>query len=155
MGKTLCRAAGCIARNVTGVIRTLNFRQGDFTILDTKTPADKVTYVCRNLHTNMWSISSCKTGKLIEHRTTVYLSDPEFRVGEKGRQRVLSTHTKNVHAGAVGKLFDDDCLIQQYSTLPTVPIYYDPVKNRRFLDSDNNPIDSAAFAEMDVSFLGE
>ena len=129
MGKTLCRAAGCIARNVTGVIRTLKFRRGDLTILDAKTPADKVTYVYRNLHTNIWSISSCKTGKVIEHRTTVYLSDPEFRVGEKGRQRVLSTHTKNVLAGAAGELIDDDCLIQKYLTWAPIPIYYDPVKN--------------------------
>ena len=138
------------------MIRTLNLRQGDFTILDAKTPADKVTYVYRNLHTNMWSISSRKTGKVIEHRTTVYISEPEFRVGEKGKQLVLSTHTKNVLAGAAGELIDDDdCLIQEYLTWAPIPIYYDPVNNRKFLDSDNNPIDSAAFAKMDASFLGD
>ena len=115
---------------------------------------DKSVYVYRNLHTNTWSIRSRKTGRILEHRTTVYLSDPEFRVGEKGRQRVVSTHTKNVHAGVAGELIDDDdCLIEEYSTLPTVAIYYDPVKNSKFVDSDNNPIDSAAFAKMDIAFV--
>ena len=115
---------------------------------------DKSVYVYRNLHTNTWSIRSRKTGRVLEHRTTVYLSDPEFRVGEKSRQRVLTSHTKNVHAGVAGELIDDDdCLIQEYSTLASIPIYYDPVKNSKFVDDDNNPVDSAAFAKMDISFV--
>lgn len=43
-------------------------------------------------------------GRVIAHAEKVYLSDVEFKVNEAGRQRVLKTGHKNVHAGVVGEL---------------------------------------------------
>lgn len=57
-----------------------------------------------NLHRKLWSIKSLKTGLVIGHAKTVILSDVKPRVSEAGRQKVLETKQKNVHAGIVGTL---------------------------------------------------
>jgi hypothetical protein len=112
---------------------------------------DKSVYVYRNLHTNSWSIRSRKTGKVVERKTVVYLVNPEFRVGEKGRKRVIATNVKNVHAGVAGELIDDDdSIIREFSEIDPIAVYYDPIKNSKFLDKNDNPVDGAAFAKMDI-----
>ncbi len=62
-------------------------------------------FVYRNLHQDCWSVKAT-TGsrRVVAHADRVDLSDVEFRVNEKGRQRVLRDQAKNVHAGVVGTL---------------------------------------------------
>lgn len=68
-------------------------------------------FVYKNLNKNMWSIraeAGPAKGKVIGHAHYVRLYDCKFRVSEAGRQRVLRTKQKNVHAGVVGILAEED-----------------------------------------------
>jgi len=59
-------------------------------------------FVYFNVRKKCWSIRH--KGKVIAHAASVALDAIEFKVSEKGRQRVLKTGVKNVHAGVVGLL---------------------------------------------------
>lgn len=62
--------------------------------------AGKPVEVYRNLHKNCYSV---KQGGLVRaHMDVVRLRDCTFKVNQKGRQRVLDTGCKNVHARVVG-----------------------------------------------------
>lgn len=60
--------------------------------------------VYRNLRTNQWSIRDVRTRKVFIHKTSLLLSDCSFHVNESGRQRVLRTKQKNVHAFVRGTI---------------------------------------------------
>ncbi len=51
--------------------------------------------VYKNLHNNLFSV---KTKNVIGHTDYLILTNCEFRVQEKGRQRVIKEQRKNVHA---------------------------------------------------------
>ncbi len=63
--------------------------------------------VYRNLNKDMYSVQ-CREGKLygkvIAHCDAIDLIDPQFIVRETGRQKVIETRKKNVHAFVVGQL---------------------------------------------------
>lgn len=64
-----------------------------------------------NLHKNCYSIVSLEKenyGRVIKHSNCVPLFDAQFKVSEKGRQRVLREQKKNVHAYVVGTWVDED-----------------------------------------------
>ena len=72
-------------------------------------------FVYWNLHKNLWSIKSLEgenKGKVVFRLPYVYLTNVTQKVSEKGRQRVLKTKQKNVHAGIIrdfkGSLFFGD-----------------------------------------------
>ena len=60
------------------------------------------TFVYRNLRTGNFSIRNSRTGLVYGHKHTVFLAEAEFKVGAKGRERVLREGRKNVHAGVLG-----------------------------------------------------
>jgi len=60
--------------------------------------------VYKNLHKNTWSIRDRQTGKVVEHSDVVHLVDAKFVVQPAGRQRVLRTRQKNIHAFVRGTL---------------------------------------------------
>lgn len=60
----------------------------------------KKVFVFFNLHNNLWSIRH--NGKTIGHTDKIVLDQPEFKVSEAGRQRVIRDKKKNVHAGVSG-----------------------------------------------------
>jgi hypothetical protein len=71
-------------------------------------------FVYFNLHKKCWSVKAlegpCK-GRVVRHARLVYLTNVTPKVSEAGRQRVIRTGRKNVHAGIVGTLqfaADDD-----------------------------------------------
>ena len=71
-----------------------------------KTSGVKV-FVYRNLNNGVWSVKAMNgsnRGRVIMHSTHVLIGNPEFKVSEAGRQRVLREGRKNVHAGVVGDL---------------------------------------------------
>jgi hypothetical protein len=64
-------------------------------------------FVYRNLHKPgyVYSIRALEgpyKGRVIAYGSKIVITNVQFRVGEKGRQRVLATGVKNVHAGIVG-----------------------------------------------------
>lgn len=52
----------------------------------------------------VWSVMDDESGLVLGHATHVGLADATFRVSEAGRQRVLRTGRKAVHAVVVGTL---------------------------------------------------
>ena len=57
-----------------------------------------------NLHKNVWSVQSCKTNLVIDHKSHMTLKDAKFVVLKGGQKRVREEGKKNVHAFAVGYL---------------------------------------------------
>lgn len=60
--------------------------------------------IYRNLHKDCWSVQAYVTGKgwrLWAHTHRILCGDVTFKVNESGRQRVLATGKKNVHAFVV------------------------------------------------------
>ncbi len=91
-----------------------------------------------------FSIKDIKTGKVIGHDTKIMLKDAMFKVLQSGRQRVINTGRKNVHAGAVGFLTHETSV-----ELPT-SITYNPYKYSSFvLKNTEEPIHKAKL----VSFI--
>lgn len=74
-----------------------------------KAVVDRPVKVYRNLNKargDVW-YSVVQGGRVIAHTQEIALIDCRFRVRESGRQRVLTTGTKNVHAFVEGYLTDD------------------------------------------------
>ena len=64
-------------------------------------------FIYWNLHKQCWSIRAQEgedRGRVIGHAHAFQVTDPMFKVSEAGRQRVLATKRKLVHAGIVGEL---------------------------------------------------
>ncbi len=64
-------------------------------------------FVYRNLHTSKWSIKALEgehKGLVIGHAVDILLSNVTPKVSKSGRERVLRTRKKYVHAGLVGTL---------------------------------------------------
>lgn len=72
-----------------------------------------------NLHKKCWSIKALEgefKGRVIAHAKRVILKDCTFKVSEAGRQRVLRTKRKNVHAGVVGTMYSAECFVAHDAT---------------------------------------
>lgn len=61
-------------------------------------------FVYYNLHKHVFSLKNNKTKKVEGRSRAVLMKDCVFKVSEKGRQRVLKTQQKNVHAGVLGEV---------------------------------------------------
>ena len=114
---------------------------------------DKPVQVYKNLHKNQWSI---KQGSLvIAHADNLIMRQCKFKVNETGRQKVLKTQSKNVHAVIEGFICDkipddtyssdDDCHYYRC-------VSYNPYKFSFFYDkNDYSPIYMAGWVDMDVN----
>ena len=91
-----------------------------------------------NLHKKCYSIVSLEKknyGRVIKHSNCVPLFDAQFKVSEKGRQRVLHEKQKNVHAYVVGTWLghlNDEITI---SGTPIKSATYNPYKYSSFVDA--------------------
>ena len=86
-----------------------------------------------NLHKKCYSIVSLEKenyGRVIKHENCVPLFDAQFKVSEKGRQRVLSEQKKNVHAYVVGT-WVSEFVPRGAGRLAT----YNPYKYNSFVDA--------------------
>ena len=94
-------------------------------------------FVHRNLNKPpYWTIKARNgedAGLVIGYDKTICLKNVIFSVGEKSRQRVLTSGQKNVHAGVVGTI-DNNC---STNIDGWIPVTYDPYKNRTFVRLDN------------------
>ena len=100
-----------------------------------------------NLHKRVFSIRSCKTGRVIHHAKDVHIVNPKFVVRKGGRQRVLRERKKNVHAFVRGNLttFKDNP-----SRLADT-IGYNPYKYDSFVNvTDEEPVYKAFRAWLNV-----
>lgn len=66
-------------------------------------------FIYRNLHKpgytySIKALEGPNKGRIIAYGSQLCILDPVFKVSKKGRQRVLATKRKNVHAGIVGKV---------------------------------------------------
>ena len=81
-----------------------------------------------NLHKHCFSVQH--KGLVIAHKDIVCLENAVFKVSEKGRQRVLATKRKNVHAFVVGDWIPD-------CEVAGVGVTYNPYKYSTFVRIDD------------------
>ena len=104
-----------------------------------------------NLHKKTFSIR-CK-GRVIAHRDRVTIKNPEYIVGEKGRQRVLNERSKNVHAFVRGTLMDNASLEHWIDSFDMMNIAfkvkYNPYVHDTFVTAfDGEPIHKSEWAVL-------
>lgn len=83
-------------------------------------------FVYYNIRKRCWSVVDRSTGRVAMHADTVAVRDATFVVREAGRQRVLSSGRKNVHAGVRGVLTD-------VSHTPEWAVSYNPYRGPDFV----------------------
>ena len=96
---------------------------------DLSTLVGREVFVYRNLHKKCLSVRDVKTRLVVAHVDSINLDTPVFLVNERGRQLVLATKNKNVHAGVRG------CLVSFDTTIPagSTPVTYNPYKYSTFV----------------------
>lgn len=113
---------------------------------------DKPVQVYKNLHKDCWSVR--QDGLVKCHTDYITLKSVSFKVGQKGRERVLREKSKNVHAVVEGYLaspFD----INQWEKENSRPfswstVSYNPYRWNSFVDRDNGdkPVNGAMYCDM-------
>ena len=100
-----------------------------------------------NLHKRVFSIRSCRTGRVIDHAKHVHIVNPKFVVREGGRQRVLRERKKNVHAFVRGNL----TAFKDSPSHLADTIGYNPYKYDSFVNvTDEAPVYKAFRAWLNV-----
>ncbi|WP_066415308.1 hypothetical protein [Sutcliffiella cohnii] len=89
--------------------------------------------IYRNLHHGGYSIRCSRTKVVLARCDSVRIKDCEFRVSETGRQKVLATRRKSVHAYIKGIFIAADESPEQHSDMSRV-IYYNPYETEHFMD---------------------
>ncbi len=100
-------------------------------------------FVYFNLRRKLFSVRSVDTGLVIAHVTDIKLRDVKFKVSEAGRQRVLKSGVKNVHAGVQG-IVDCDVQFSAYDRL----VRYNPFKFATFVDGRGRAVYQARVVHM-------
>lgn len=97
--------------------------------------------IYRNLNKHCWSVQGRQSGgwRVIDHRKALIVADVTFKVSEAGRQRVLSTGRKNVHA----YICTTEILATEVVLETWTPFTYDPRKHSTFVTLDGRPISKA------------
>jgi len=99
-------------------------------------------YLYRNLHTGGFSVKH--RGRVVGRGGTVVMQYAKFQVSERGRQRAVTSHQRNVHAFAVADNYT--CFGEDW-----LPGYLDdnPIFNEKFKEVTYNPFrdDSFVYAE--------
>lgn len=90
-----------------------------------------------NLHKKCYSVKDMKTGLVVAHTSQVVLTGTQYKVSQKGRERVLREKRKNVHAYVIGTF---DGVMTGYKTEEDIASqylregYYNPYKTETFID---------------------
>ncbi len=82
-----------------------------------------------NLHKHVFSVRALEgpdKGRVILHASNVLLKDVSFVVQKAGREKVLRTGQKNVHAFVRGTLVMHDNELEVQSFNEGEPVYYNP-----------------------------
>ncbi|AMQ66828.1 hypothetical protein SEA_SHAM4_88 [Mycobacterium phage Sham4] len=106
-------------------------------------------FVYYNLHRHLWSVKALEgpdKGRVIGWHPVVVLRGVEGKVSEAGRQRVIRTRKKSVHAGLVGEwITDGSAMIRGTARKVT----YNPYLYETFVYED----DKTPFQGADVAVL--
>lgn len=107
-------------------------------------------YIYRNLHGRCFSIKH--KGRIIEYTTNIIAINPEFKVSEKGRQRVIKESRKNVHAYVVCSNFlvPSSFAYQLYGVLEEGEVTYNPYTDTSFM-TNGKPIFKANYAQLTIT----
>jgi hypothetical protein len=95
-------------------------------------------FIYWNLHKNVWSVKALdgpKKGKVVAHAKTLLIENAEFKVSERGRQRVIKERSKNVHAGVVGTVVAMDAIFDVSHS--DTQVSYNPYKSDTFYTVPN------------------
>jgi len=110
-------------------------------------------FVYFNLHRKLWSVKALEgsnKGRVIAHSQYVVLTDVKAKVSEAGRQRVINSKQKNVHAGIVGELFTTD-IPMFFSTDTIENITYNPYKYNTFVyKNSEEPFEGSEYAYLNA-----
>ena len=88
--------------------------------------------VYRNLHKQIFSVICRKTGRVIAHRTEVSLKNVKFHVRQGGRNKVVQTKSKNVHAFVYGNIS-----LEPLGEGELIEITYNPYRMGSFFRKDS------------------
>jgi hypothetical protein len=103
----------------------------------------KSVMVYRNLHNGKFSVLDRKTYRLLCHASSICLSSVEFKVREGGRQRVIKTKSKNVHAFVCGVVTESVCADESFED-----VSYNPYRAGSFFLKKNNRNINKCFLAM-------
>ena len=102
----------------------------------------QVVEVYRNLNNGLLSIRDYKTKHVLAHCETVELQGVQFKISQKGRERVLREKRKNVHAFAIGRYMGNPQAFSGQRQLT-----YNPYKYTSFVNKESlRPVQSADYA---------
>ena len=87
--------------------------------------------IYRNLH-KPGKFSIRLKGKVIDHAESIIVHNCSFRVGEKGRLKVIQERRKNVHAWVVGEFYERG----SYDLTQLEELYFDPYFTQHFMSLD-------------------
>jgi hypothetical protein len=90
-------------------------------------------WVYFNVRTGDYSVR--KQGRVVLHTENIALRDCEFRVWESGRQKVLKTGAKNVHAFVVGTIDESG---RAPSCSRQTAVRYNPFETETFVEAGTN-----------------
>ena len=100
----------------------------------------------RNLNKKCFSVVDRKTGRVFRHQFHVVLKDARFRVSECGRQRVLRTGHKNVHAYVYGTLLETNFC---FPDIQPREARYNPKTTDKFIDTETKlPLKQASMVML-------
>jgi hypothetical protein len=140
-------------RDFTFVSGDLRVRYYNDALKASNIDLDKPVQVYRNLHNGMWSV---RQGGIVRiHTNYICLSHAEFKVGEKGRQRVLREKKKNVHAYVKGFIIAPSQIDDGYCSDEDLPLVwsaigYNPYYAGYFYEKENMvSVDKAEYVDMD------
>lgn len=142
-----CKAY-CYATTGNYKFHNLKAQQRRVALWQAKIPVGTRVKVYKNLHEDCYSIQDAKTGIVIGYCSSIVLTDPTFSVGEAGREKVVRTGQKNVHAKVCGFYASHEASLFGSTTQVT----YNPHKYSSFVRKvDESTIKSAKIALLDAS----
>ena len=107
----------------------------------------EVVEVYRNLNSRCWSVRA--GGLVVAHLPEAWLRDVRWVVRESGRQRVLKSGVKNVHAFARGEWMTQVPRLALALGACPQGVTYDPRRFETFVDATTlEPCESNAFAHF-------
>lgn len=123
-------------------------RMSDWPGLSSLPVSNQTFRVYRNLHRRCYSVQTKrpKVGwRLAFHTTSLTLTGVSFKVYERGREKVIQTGKKSVHAYVLGTLASPHILV--YPT-NLIRVSYNPFARGEFVRPDGSRVDKALTAHF-------
>ena len=111
-----------------------------------------------NLRSKLWSVQDRRTCRVVDHLALLTVRNAKFVVRPAGRQKVLDTKVKNVHAFVVGE-WDGTSFVPEIDATTHEKVGYNPFRSAHFeTKPEGAPVESAdevvMFADRSVFAKG-